>query len=91
MDVGFLWDEQKEATTREKHSVNLEEAVEAIMDPVHLYEHDPQGNWGRFIVVGQTRTGRLLQVITSDEELPIIRLITAYDAESRWRREYEQQ
>ena len=91
MDIGFLWDEEKEAVTRDKHNVDLEQAVEAIMDPDHLYENDPQGHWGRFIVVGRTRTGRLLHVIISDEGLPIVRLITAYDAESRWRQEYEQQ
>ena len=90
MDVGFLWDEEKEAATREKHDVDLDQAIEAILDPAHLYENAPQGNWGRFIVVGRTGAGRLLQVIISDEEFPIIRLITAYGAKSQWRQEYEQ-
>lgn len=90
MDIGYLWDEDKEARVRAEHGVELDEAIEAIADPNHSYHNDPQGNWGRFLIVGKTRTGRLLQVIISDEELPIIRIITAYDAEKRWRQDYEQ-
>lgn len=90
MDVGFLWDEEKEAAVQEKHNVNLEQAVEALVDPHHLYEEDPQQNWGRFMIVGKTRAGRILQVIVSDEELPVMRLVTAFDAEKQWRQRYEQ-
>ena len=90
MDIGYLWDENKEALVKAKHGVELDEAIEAIADPNHNYHDDPQGNWGRSLIVGRTRTGRLLQVIISDEDLPIIRIITAYDAEKHWRQEYEQ-
>lgn len=46
MDLGFLWDEEKEEAVQKKHNVNLEQAVEALVDPHHLYEEDPQQNWG---------------------------------------------
>ena len=45
MDLGFLWDEEKEEAVQKKHNVNLEQAVEALVDPHHLYEEDPQQNW----------------------------------------------
>ncbi len=90
MDIGFLWDENKEALVQEKHNVNLEQAVEALIDPHHLYEQDPQYHYSRFMIVGQTREGRILQVIVSDEEIPVMRLITAFDAEPKWRTKYEQ-
>ncbi len=71
------------------HRVDLAQAVEALLDEAQLYEEDPQGDWSRFMIVGSTRHGRVLQVIVSDEALPVMRIITAFDATPRWRRAYE--
>lgn len=89
MDLGYLWDERKAALVEKKHGVDLAQAVEALCDPDQLYDEDPQGDWGRFMIVGRTRHGKLLQVILSDEELPVMRLITAFEADAVWRQAYE--
>lgn len=40
--------------------------------------------------VGKTVQDRILVVIYSEEELPLYRLITAFDAEGKWLNAYKQ-
>ena len=40
--------------------------------------------------VGKAVSERILVVIYSEEELPLYRVITAFDAEGRWRDAYNQ-
>jgi uncharacterized DUF497 family protein len=87
-DIGFVWDEDKYALVQTNHSVTFAEVVEALSDPLALETSDPQGHLDRCMVVGATAE-RVLQILYSDDELPLIRVITAFDANSRWRHEYE--
>lgn len=87
MDIGFIWDENKYQQVQDKHNVQFYEAVAAFEDPKG-YEHpDPAGHEDRALRVGATASGRVLAVIFSEEDLPLYRLITAFDA-GRFRDEY---
>lgn len=89
MDLGFVWDEHKYRRVQQDHGVEFDEVV-AVFDDEHGYESpDPAGHDDRFVVVGQTRQQRVLMVVFSEEDLPLYRIITAFDAEGRWRDEYE--
>ncbi|QDG52164.1 BrnT family toxin [Persicimonas caeni] len=87
MDIGYVWDEHKYEQVRDKHSVDFGEVVDVFEGKLTLYEEDPQGNPERLMAVGQTRSGRVLQVIFTDEDAPLVRLVTAFDASKEW--EYE--
>ena len=88
MDIGFIWDEDKYQEVQRKHRVQFYEVVAAWDDP-HGYETpDPQGHEDRWMWIGKTPSGRILSVICSDEDAPLQRLITAFDAGQRYIDEY---
>ena len=88
MDTGFIWDEDKYKEVQLKHNVKFYEVVAAFDDP-HGYEiDDPAGHEDRRMRIGITAGGRVLAIVYSEEDLPIYRLITAFDAERRWINEY---
>lgn len=87
-DLGYVWDEEKYTLVQARHGVTFAMVVEALCDPLALEELDPRGHPGRYMVVGSCGE-QVLQVIYSDEELPLIRLVTAFEANSHWRNEYE--
>ncbi len=89
-DEGYIWDSDKLERVRAKHDVEMLEAIEAELDPHSMTLEDPQGNWDRYMIVGQTSSGRILQVICTDEDTPLVRFITAFEAGEHWRRSYEQ-
>ena len=89
MDIGYIWDEEKYELVQQKHGVHLSEVVSAFEDPngFEVMDTDP---WEvRWIFVGKSYSNRLLQVVYSDEESPLLRLITAFEAGEDWRLEYE--
>ena len=88
MDTGFIWDEDKYKEVQRKHNVQFYEVVSAFDDPNGYEIPDPTGHEVRWMWVGITAGGRILAIVFSDEELPIHRLITAFDAERRWIDEY---
>jgi len=90
MDIGFVWDEDKYQTTFERHNVRFYEVVSAFDDPNGYEIPDPAGHEDQWMWVGQTVNRRVLVVIYSEEDLPLYRLITAFDAEGRWLDEYYQ-
>ena len=88
MDIGFIWDEDKYQDVQRKHGVQFYEVV-SVFDDLNGYEiADPAGHEDRWMFVGKTVDNRLLAVVYSDEELPVYRLITAFNAERRWVDEY---
>ncbi len=89
-DIGYIWDELKFALVQQEHDVEFYEVIQAFEDPHALDEPDPQGNWGRYMVIGRTLSQRILQIIYSDEDLSLTRLITAFDANDYWSTLYEQ-
>jgi len=89
MDIGFVWDENKYQEVTKKHDIKFYEVVSAF-DDLNGYEiPDPQGYEDRWLWVGQTFKGRILAVVYSEEDLPLYRLITAFDAEGILLDEYK--
>jgi len=88
MDIGFVWDETKYKAVVKEHGVSFYEVVAAFDDPAGyevqgLAEHEDRWLW-----VGKTPWERLLLIVYTEQDLPLYRIITAYDAEGRWNDEY---
>lgn len=88
MDIGFVWDENKYREVQEKHRVRFYEAVAAFDDPNGFEVSDLSGYEDRSRWIGVTAAGRVLVVVYSDEDVPLLRLITAFDADGSLRDEY---
>jgi uncharacterized protein len=89
MDIGFVWDESKYRRVVADHHVRFHEVVAAFEDENGFEVPDPAGHADRWLWVGKSSDGRVLVVIYSEQELPLYRLITAFDAEGAWKDEYE--
>lgn len=88
MDIGFVWDENKYNRVRQKHRVQFHEVVSAF-DDLNGYEvPDPERHEDRWMWIGRTAGDRVLAIITSDEDSPLHRLISAFDATGRFLNEY---
>ena len=81
MDIGFVWNVDKYQEVQRRHRDQFYEVVSAFDDPNSQILPDPQGHEDRWMFVGRTANGRILSVICSDEDAPLHRLITAYDAD----------
>ncbi len=88
MDIGFVWDENKYREVQKKHQVQFYEAVSAFDDPNGFEVSDLSGYEDRSRWIGATASGRVLVVVYSDEDVPLLRLITAFDAIGSLRDEY---
>lgn len=89
MDVGFLWDEDKYELVRRQHNVAFHEVVSCFDDDRVIEVDDPQGHPDRFMLVAQTAAQRVLQIVVSERDLPVYRIITAFDAAKAWLDEYQ--
>ena len=89
--MNFSWDPNKVAGNLEKHDLSFEEASTAFGDPRSRGMRDPlhSKDEERFVLIGQTYSGRLVVVVYTDRE-ETIRLISARIATSAERRRYEQ-
>ncbi len=88
MDVGFVWDDTKYKAVVKKHNVAFYEVVAAFDDLVGYEVPDSVGHEDRWLWVGKTPWDRLLIVVYTEQDLPLYRIITAFDAEGRWIDEY---
>ena len=88
----FVWDREKAATNLRKHGVDFDEAASAFDDPLSITIPDPGHSQGelRFVLVGESRGGRLL-VVAHTEHGNEIRLINARLATRRERQTYEEE
>lgn len=86
----FEWDADKAYSNQEKHGVSFDEAATAFGDPLSLTISDPDHSDAeeRFILLGQTYSGRLVVVVHS-ERGDRIRIITARPATRGERYSYE--
>jgi uncharacterized DUF497 family protein len=91
MDIGFIWDEEKYQRVVANHHVRFYEIISAFEDRNGYEVPDPAGHADRWMWVGRTVHGRVLVIIYSEEELPLYRIITAFDAEGRWLDAYDQE
>ena len=81
MDIGFVWDENKYKRVQQKHDVQFYEVVSAFDDSDGYEFPDPEGHEGRWMLIARSTGGRELAIVFSEEDLPVYRLITAFDAD----------
>ena len=88
----FVWDREKATANLAKHGIDFEDATTAFDDPLSITVPDPDHSHGeeRFLLVGQSKAGRLL-VIAHTEHGHEIRLINARAATRRERQKYEEE
>jgi len=92
IDLGDVWDENKYEKVKSKHRISFAEVVSAMEDPKGFEEPDESSyEEDQWIWVGKAFSGRVLVVVYNEEDLPLHRLITSFEAEGRWLDEYEQQ
>jgi uncharacterized DUF497 family protein len=90
MGLTFTWDAGKASANLEIHGVSFSEAATCFGDPLSLTIGDPlhSKEEDRFVLIGQSFSGRLLVVVHS-ERSGSIRIISAREATRRERRDYE--
>jgi uncharacterized protein len=90
MALEFEWDAEKAEANRKKHGVPFSEAVTVFGDPLSVLIPDPDhsAREERFLLLGRSRTGRLL-VVSHTERVERIRLISARPATRMEKRDYE--
>ena len=86
----FDWDPSKAAENLLNHGVSFEEATTVFGDPLAGTIPDPDHSEGeaRFLTIGWTANGRLI-VVSHTEEGDTIRPISAREATSHERKQYE--
>lgn len=89
--MNFEWNENKAATNRSKHGVSFEEAQTVFDDPLYVdfYDPDHSDEEDRYIIVGESRRGRLL-IVSYTERGKTIRLISAREVTRKEREVYEE-
>jgi uncharacterized DUF497 family protein len=87
----FEWDEKKAAANFEKHGVSFEEAQTVFDDPLYVDFFDPDHSFDeqRYIIIGESRQGRLLLVSYTERD-NATRLISARELTGSEREAYEE-
>jgi len=87
----FEWDEAKAEANQAKHGVSFEEARTVFEDQffVDFYDPDHSDDEHRYIIVGESGSGRLL-VVAYTERGSTVRLISARRATRREKKAYEE-
>jgi len=90
--VTFEWDEGNERKNLERHGVTRQEIEEAFFDPQKKLLENPlySGSEERYVLLGETREGRLLFVVFTMRNQKI-RAISARDLNRRERPLYEEE
>ena len=89
MDIGFVWDQEQYKEVQKNHHLQFYEVVSAFDDPNRYEVADPAGHEDRWMWIGRSAHGRVLMVVYAKEDVHLYRLITAFDAERRFRDEYD--
>ena len=89
--MDFRWDKEKAASNLAKHGVSFEEAQIAFGDPLYVdfFDPDHSADEPRYILVGESRRGRLL-IISYAERDNVARLISAREVTPTERDAYEE-
>ena len=83
------WDPVKAQANLEEHQVSFSEASTVLEDEFSLTREDPDAEGEqRFVTLGMSSFGNLLVVVYTYREPNSIRLISAWKANSRQRKEY---
>ena len=88
ISVRFDWDSEKSARNLEKHGVSFEDAQTAFDDALGAYYPDTLHD-ARFILIGHSRSRRLLYVVHAEVGIDAIRIISARKATTHEREHYE--
>jgi uncharacterized DUF497 family protein len=86
--VRFTWNVRKAAANLRKHGVSFEEAATAFEDELAAYYPDTL-NPDRFVLIGVSRSRRLLYVVHAEVQTDVIRIISARKATTHERTHYE--
>jgi uncharacterized DUF497 family protein len=86
--VRFVWDPRKAASNLKKHGVSFEEASTAFEDELGAYYPDAL-HVDRFVLIGSSRTQRLLYVVHAEVKLDVIRIISARKATRHEKTRYQ--
>lgn len=89
--LSFEWDPDKAIRNLHKHGVSFDEASAVFGDPLAgiIFDEDHSEDENRYIILGESRRGRVLIVGFMEHGLKI-RIIHARLATPKERREYEQ-
>ncbi|MBN1959774.1 MAG: BrnT family toxin [Deltaproteobacteria bacterium] len=94
----FVWDEEKSRLNVLKHGVSFELAIEVFQDPRCLTKIDERFDYGeqRWVTTGLVRGIVILLVVyteqsENEEEIDVIRIISARRASRQEREAYERQ
>ena len=90
-DYGFVWSQEKYRRVIREHDVRFFEVVSVFDDQLCCEFPDPQEYADRWVLVGRSSTDRVLAVVYSEEELPLYRIITAFEAEGPLLDEYHKE
>ena len=87
----FEWAEEKAAANLAKHGISFEEARTVFDDPLYVdfYDPDHSSEEHRYIIIGESRQGRLL-VVSYNERGDVTRLTSAREVTRSEREAYEE-
>jgi uncharacterized DUF497 family protein len=87
----FGWDEDKAAANLAKHGISFEAARTVFDDPLYVdfYDPDHSSEEHRYIIIGESRQGRLL-VVSYTERGNVTRLVSAREVTRSEREAYEE-
>jgi len=87
----FEWDSEKAATNLSKHGISFDEAETVFDDSLYVDFYDPDHSDGehRYIIIDQSRQGRLLMV-SYRERNDAIRIISSREVTPAEREAYEE-
>ena len=88
----FEWNDEKAARNLKLHDVSFDEAKTVFDDPLFLIvaDLDHSIEEQRYIIMGESGAGRLLVVAYTDRD-QVTRLISAREATSNERQNYEEE
>jgi uncharacterized DUF497 family protein len=94
--IRFEWDEAKNLANQSKHGISFEEASSVFLDPLYVSvkerEEDGEQRWQTFGIVNGVMllmVAHTVREVRGQENIDVVRIITARRAESQERRRYE--
>jgi uncharacterized protein len=87
----FEWDSTKATANLSKHGVSFDEAKTVFDDLLYVDFYDPDHSVKehRYIIIGQSKQGRLLMVSYTERD-DTIRIISSREVTPEERKEYEE-
>jgi uncharacterized DUF497 family protein len=94
MNISFEWDESKAQANLKNHHVSFEVATRVFLDPLALEQQDRIENgeyrWQTLGMVGGCLLLLVAHTVRHDENIEIIRIISARKADKKERKNYEE-